>query len=1176
MNRDRRALILVALLATAMLMLLVMASCGPDEIDMQPEPPARGELVGTPEPDWVMPRALMPTSTYVPNITTTPEPITSNQGYPLTYGIALNNVPDDISQGNMLILSRFDIAELQSEGMFAKWWDSARTVPMVDGTITAGQYIKENSQVDTKVGLRSQFRTSSGAGWEYDAGWSYGVNTPTVTPATVGTATPVCHDADYWCRRRAQAYLAAGGAGKAAVGTPVCTAWQSCDASDAPVYSTYEHTLINTYNGESPDPTPQLVGSDSYATWACNWWTGLWDSDSADFIRDDTSNPHWWSYAQVYRDSDRDGTNDQAQFGGLGTEAGRRDADLLQLYGAHDMFNCIREAGIPFWGNGSWEMTEIDGTTATQEYHSMTSTDGMMIELTDNVTYGPKGYFKAWDNTHENCYADCLLKTMYDWQEEGKGTVLLGTDSMTSSSRFSTAEEVFLYHLGMNAMLDGHLAWGTSSGSGYGIPNWKDEYWVVYNEGTGKCESTTSNADGHHWLDTADGVALRHDDGSTTLASMLDSTDWDTTDDYAWFREFTFGLVAFNPTGSTKALPSSAFDSHTFREVDGSSDITSYTLGAYEGIILCDITNMASPPTPTPTLTPTNTSTPTSTPTPVETNTPTITPTPVLSSMGLNEIHGGNEDANNNGVIEPNYDQCIEVVNESGAAADLDGWTVYNNDTLLYTYEQNVADGDLYVIFGNDWDGVRLQPGTLTLKNETFTEMTNWITNPSFETDVTSYWSFYSGGSRSQNTGDDVFGSASVEIVPGAHPYLYKSDAGATLATGQSWSLSAYIKAGNAGTIGETVKIALRENADSGYLTEESFTLTGDWQRVEAVRTLTHSTPTSLNHWMKFVSLDGADSLLIDGVQLEQLSSVSTYCDGDQPFCSWTGTSHASTSTRSQTVDTVTVTQRELQGGTLPRFPDGSYWNHEATTNEIYNPSFEIGTSQWSATDTTIVTTTAESYIDLASLKFSKETGQAGYLGTATQGMGDVADGETVTLSLMAYLPSGSVATAVKARIVDVTNGETYWTNELTATDEWTMLYASFTNSTGLDATTTIYLHITGTAGSDCYYYVDAVQYEKQSTATAYCDGDQPFCSWTGTDHASTSTRTGASTWPTCGFTNIWPTPTTYAPAPTLTPWATQTPTPTVTATPTITPTWTPTALVETTPTGTPTITPIP
>ena len=132
-------------------------------------------------------------------------------------------------------------------------------------------------------------------------------------------------------------------------------------------------------------------------------------------------------------------------------------------------------------------------------------------------------------------------------------------------------------------------------------------------------------------------------------------------------------------------------------------------------------------PTKTPTATPTtaNTPTPVSSRTATPSRTPTRTPTlyPVVANTYVNEIAFGYQDSNNNGVIENDEDQCVEIYNASGSTVDTDGWYLENNGQLFYEYpDRTIANRSFYVVFGNlfDW---RIQPGTLTLKNGSGTEL---------------------------------------------------------------------------------------------------------------------------------------------------------------------------------------------------------------------------------------------------------------------------------------------------------------------------------------------------------------------------------------------------------------------------------------------------------------------
>jgi hypothetical protein len=181
---------------------------------------------------------------------------------------------------------------------------------------------------------------------------------------------------------------------------------------------------------------------------------------------------------------------------------------------------------------------------------------------------------------------------------------------------------------------------------------------------------------------------------------------------------------------------------------------------------------------------------------------------------------------------------------------------------------------------------------------------TNYCRNPSFETElpaIDAEWTVYSTTLVAQAT-DAYIGSYSLSVTTAgtSNPYLYASNAPVTLATGQTWTFSAYVKAGNDAAVGNSVTVSLRENEDSGYLSSVSVILSAEWQRISVTRTLTHATPTALNRWVTHNSAgNSGEIILIDAVQLEQQVHASPYCDGSLGSGhAWTGTEHASTSTR--------------------------------------------------------------------------------------------------------------------------------------------------------------------------------------------------------------------------------------------------------------------------------------
>lgn len=195
--------------------------------------------------------------------------------------------------------------------------------------------------------------------------------------------------------------------------------------------------------------------------------------------------------------------------------------------------------------------------------------------------------------------------------------------------------------------------------------------------------------------------------------------------------------------------------------------------------------------------------------------------------------------------------------------------------------------------------GVIYRPGLYGKAIQLAEATTNLVTNPSYDS-ATTGWSTVSGYTHALNTDDGFVGGTCLALtstVTGS-PYVYSSY-GTDLATGDSFAFSVHVKAGSVGAVGKTIRIILRENSSGSHQTSVNYTLTAEWQRIWVVRTLTHDTPTALNY---FFYMDGAvpgDVLLVDGVQLEKKAYITSYCDGSLGAGhSWSGTAHASTSSR--------------------------------------------------------------------------------------------------------------------------------------------------------------------------------------------------------------------------------------------------------------------------------------
>ena len=197
---------------------------------------------------------------------------------------------------------------------------------------------------------------------------------------------------------------------------------------------------------------------------------------------------------------------------------------------------------------------------------------------------------------------------------------------------------------------------------------------------------------------------------------------------------------------------------------------------------------------------------------------------------------------------------------------------------------------------------------------------TNLVTNPSFETNTTSWTAI--GGSIARSTAQQYHGAYSLEVTPTSSTGDGVRFDTVSLTSGTTYAVSAKVL----GAGGVAYKLTVHTTAGT-ELIKMPFRGTGRWQWVWLYYTET-STTTRRVEVLK--DNDRSTALFwIDGVQVEALGSlaetVSTYIDGDQiglvpnqqpPAYLWTGTPHASTSTRSGLT---------RAGGMVVRFKDYSF-----------------------------------------------------------------------------------------------------------------------------------------------------------------------------------------------------------------------------------------------------------
>ena len=201
-------------------------------------------------------------------------------------------------------------------------------------------------------------------------------------------------------------------------------------------------------------------------------------------------------------------------------------------------------------------------------------------------------------------------------------------------------------------------------------------------------------------------------------------------------------------------------------------------------------------------------------------------------------------------------------------------------------------------------------------------------------------------------------------------------------------------------------------------------------------------------------------------------------------------------------------------------------WNFEPTTNLIQNPSFESSLTGWSAGGAaTIQRTTDISFSGGAAVQVIRDvTGPPFFIYGATCNGVDLTTsaGQTVTVSAWVYVPAASFPKITAYSIAATGVGSTFITGP-PAADGWYRIGLTAVLSAPLDDIQ-FQIWTDDTHGDgQTVAYLDAVQAEVSPVATAYCDGTQPACSWTGTAHASSSTRPSTFTFPLfSGYVDQW------------------------------------------------------
>jgi hypothetical protein len=184
----------------------------------------------------------------------------------------------------------------------------------------------------------------------------------------------------------------------------------------------------------------------------------------------------------------------------------------------------------------------------------------------------------------------------------------------------------------------------------------------------------------------------------------------------------------------------------------------------------------------------------------------------------------------------------------------------------------------------------------------TGTTDTNYATNPSAETGTTGWTATSGSGSRAAGVGSH--GAYGFTFTASAQNGRYATATLATSSGTSDWTASCYVTSGNANTV-----LVLRNATDNTDLATATWTANDE----RLVATASVATSKALQVWIRDTAASAWTQINFDAVQLENTAAATTYIDGDQDGCIWTGTAHGSTSTRDG---------RDHRGGALVTFED--------------------------------------------------------------------------------------------------------------------------------------------------------------------------------------------------------------------------------------------------------------
>lgn len=346
-------------------------------------------------------------------------------------------------------------------------------------------------------------------------------------------------------------------------------------------------------------------------------------------------------------------------------------------------------------------------------------------------------------------------------------------------------------------------------------------------------------------------------------------------------------------------------------------------------------------------------------------------------------------------------------------------------------------------------DGVKLEVGSSATQFVP-PSYSNLITNPSFEDGGTGGWAALNSFTLSNSTAQAKYGTRSLQITaptppPGGGP----TQLAVSLAVGQTYTASVWAYMPTLFAPGG-VKLYYFDTT-AGEIDSTLTTIVGSWVQL----TLTF-TPQSTSSQVIGIGISGnpalGNVLYLDGVQLEIGHQANPYIDGSMTGGSWDAASNLFTAAQAS-------------------FEDGS-------------------TGGWSPNGCAVANSTTQAKDGTHSLKNTGTSISAGSLMSFSASIPAVV-GTTYTASLWIF----SATAATFYLELNDTLGSQTGPQVAVAANTWTRLVVTAPFRGG--ATVSVGL-LTATTIATCTVYVDAVQLEQRSYATAYGQ--------TGTANASSST----------------------------------------------------------------------